>query len=312
LARSLSTAHRAVLIACGGALSLLGIGFFLSPTGVLNALARWGDYELTSDIAYKPGARGGLDIYVPTPNSAPTRRPVVVFIYGGNWETGDKAMYRFVGGALAGAGFVTMIPDYRVFPEVRFPSFVEDAALAVRWARDHAAEYGGDPERIVLMGHSAGAQIAAMLAFDRHYLGAVGLDPRRDVKGLIGLAGPYDFLPLRSPVLKEIFGPESGLAATQPINFVDGGAPPTLLATGDGDTSVKPGNSTRLAARIREHGGTVEVKIYPGISHRTLIGAFSLPLRPLAPVLRDVAQFIEETTGDPAAARAAVAAKRPS
>jgi acetyl esterase/lipase len=301
-----------MLTAGGSVLALLGIGltmFFLSPAAVLNALARWGDYKLTSDIAYKPGARGGLDIYTPT--FAAPRRPVVVFIYGGNWETGEKAMYRFVGSALAASGLIAVIPDYRVFPEVRFPSFIEDAAAAVRWARDHAAEYGGDPTRIVLMGHSAGAQIAAMLTFDRHYLAAVNLDPRRDVKGLVGLAGPYDFLPLHSAVLKEIFGSESGLAATQPINFVDGGAPPAFLATGEDDKSVNPGNSTRLAARIREHGGIAEVKIYPGINHQTLIGAFAPPLRVLAPVLRDAVQFIDETTASPAAAPAAIAAQRP-
>ena len=304
-----------MLIVGAGVVSLFGIGltmFVLSPAWVLNTLARWGDYTLVRDIAYRPGERGGLDVYIPSGTGAGKHRPVVMFVYGGNWETGDKAMYRFVGAALANQGFVTVVPDYRVFPEVRFPSFIEDAAQAVRWVRDHAAEYGGDPDRIVLMGHSAGAQIAAMLSFDRRYLAAVDLDPRRDVRSFVGLAGPYDFLPLHSPVLKQIFGPEEGLAATQPINFVDGGAPPVLLATGDADTSVRPGNSTRLAARMREHGGTAEVKIYPGVTHRTLIGAFAPPLRSLAPVLRDAVHFIRQTTDEQPAEPAAVASKGPS
>lgn len=283
---------------------------FLSPVGALNLLARWGNYQLASDIPYGPGSRDRLDVYTPARWQA--GRPVVVFIYGGNWETGDKGMYRFVGAALAGRGLVTVIPDYRVYPEVRFPRFIEDAARAVRWAYDHAAEFDGDPGRIVLMGHSAGGQIAALLAFDRHYLAAVGLDPQRDIKGLVGLAGPYDFLPLRSPVLKEIFGPESGLAATQPINFVSDGAPPVLLATGDSDRSVNPGNSTRLAARIREHGGEAVVKIYPGVDHRSLIGAFALPLRRLAPVLRDTVRFIDEVTGVAPATINGAAAKGPT
>jgi acetyl esterase/lipase len=286
-----------LLSACAGLLLLTGIGvglMVLSPASVLNGLAIWGKYRMTTDIAYGSGARHTLDIYAPERRGA--LAPVVVFFYGGNWQEGDKSIYRFVGAALASRGLIAIIPNYRVYPEVRFPGFIEDGARAVRWARDHAIEFGGDPSRMVLMGHSAGAHIAAMLTYDPQWLATVNLDPDRDVKGLVGLAGPYDFLPLHSDTLKIIFGPDDRLAATQPINFVQGGAPPAFLATGRDDDIVDPGNATRLGRRVSEKGGAVTVKVYDGIGHRLLIGAFAAPLRPLAPVLRDAVNFIDGVT----------------
>lgn len=282
----------------------------LSPVGVLNALAAFGNSRMASDIAYAPGARRSLDVY--GPNRGGESAPVVVFFYGGNWQEGEKATYRFVGAALAARGFVAVVPDYRVYPEVRFPGFIEDGARVVRWAHDHAAEFGGDPRRIVLMGHSAGAYIAAMLTYDRRWLAAVGLDPDRDVRGLVGLAGPYDFLPLRNPIFKIIFGPDDRLAATQPINFVEAGAPPAFLATGRDDDVVNPGNATRLGRRIGEKNGAATVKVYDGVGHRLLIGAFAAPLRGLAPVLRDTADFIDSVTNaaDTTNGRAAIPAPR--
>ena len=294
-----------------GLLLLTGVGLIaLSPATVLNVIALWGKYRATTGIAYAPGPRHSLDIYAPEPRSA-AAAPVVVFFYGGDWQEGDRATYRFVGAALAARGLVTVIPDYRVYPEVRFAGFLEDGALAVKWVHDHAAEFGGDPARLVLMGHSAGGYIAAMLAYDRQWLAAVGLDPDRDVKGLVGLAGPYDFLPLHRDTLKIIFGPEDHLAATQPINFVEPGAPPAFLASGRDDDMVDPGNVTRLARRIGEKGDAVTTKFYDGVGHRMLIGAFAAPLRSLAPVLRDTVEFVDGVAGTaPRAAPVVVAAPR--
>ena len=292
------------LSVCIGLLLLVGIGAVaLSPASVLNVLCLWGNYQVTGSVTYAPGPRHTLDIYAPSPRQGGA--PVVVFFYGGNWEAGDKSIYRFVGAALAAKGLVAIIPDYRIYPEVRFPSFIEDGALAVRWARDHVAEFGGNPARIVLMGHSAGAQIAAMLAFDRRWLAAVGLESRRDLKGFVGLAGPYDFLPLDTPTLKSIFGPAGRLADTQPINFVDGTEPPIFLATGRDDDRVSPGNTARLARRIADRGGAATVAIYDRVGHRTLIGAFAPPLRPLAPVLQDTVAFVDRVTRQPASSTAA-------
>lgn len=262
-----------------------------SPIALLNALSRLDAAKVSADHAYAAGPRHRIDVYTPT-TGRKRDLPVVVFFYGGSWDSGERAMYRFVGAALASRGMVVVIPDYRVYPQVRFPAFVEDGARAVRWARSHAAEYGGDPGRLILMGHSAGAQIAALLAFDPQWLGAVGLDPARDVAGLVGLAGPYDFLPLRSERLKAIFGPKAERWRSQPINFVTGASPPAFLATGARDTTVDPGNSTRLAERLRAKGGTVELKSYGNLDHRLIVGSFAPPLRLLAPVLGDVSGFI--------------------
>jgi len=288
---------RGAAIALAGAALMLIFGvvlMVLSPVRVLNVLALVGRYRVTTDIAYAPGPRHGLDVYAPSSANA---APVVVFFYGGNWQEGDKAIYRFVGAALAARGIVTVIPDYRVYPEVRFPGFLDDGAQAVRWAHDHAASFGGDPSRMVLMGHSAGGHIAAMLTYDRQWLERTGLDPNRDIRGLVGLAGPYDFLPLHDETLKIIFGAPDQRPASQPINFVERGAPSALLITGDADDVVDPGNASRLAKRVSERGDAATVQIYPGIGHRLLIGGFAAPLRPFIPVLRDTADFVEEVTG---------------
>lgn len=264
-----------------------------SIVDVLNATAESTNIAITRDIPYGAGERAKLDVYRPSQaTGAPQGAPMAVFYYGGGWESGEKASYAFVAAAFAAQGIVTVVPDYRVYPEVRFPDFLTDAARAARWAKDHAAEFGADPNRVVLAGHSAGAHIAAMLTLDPQWLGPVGLDPRRDFAGLLGIAGPYDFLPLESETLKIIFGPPDRLARTQPINFVAGGEPPTLLITGGFDLSVNPRNSERLAAKISELGGQAEVIRYPLIGHAAVLGAVARPLRLLAPTLRDSSAFI--------------------
>lgn len=266
-----------------------------SGLAVLNAVEPSGGVATTLGVAYAPGPRGLLDVYRPA--AARTPAPVVVFIYGGGWDSGRRLDYRFVGLSLARRGYVAVVPDYRLYPQVRWPAFLQDNALAVRWARDHAAEYGGDPARMVLMGHSAGAYDAVMLGLDRRWLGEVGMDPRRDLKGVVGLAGPYDFLPLDTDKLKDIFGPPEGRPATQPINHVSQDEPPLFLGVDLGDTVVRPGNTTRLAARARAAGAQVEVREYKGLSHPLLVGAIGAPLRFLAPVLADSAAFIDDRTG---------------
>ena len=264
-----------------------------SPASVLNAMAPRDGVREASGLAYGAGHRHGIDVYAP---DGAEQAPVVVFLYGGSWVGGDRGMYRFLGASLAAAGVVCMVPDYRVWPEVGFPGFVQDAAQAVAWARCNAAAHGGAADRLVLMGHSAGAHIATLLALDDNYLAAEGLRPATAVRGVVGLAGPYDFLPLRSPTLQAIFGPESGWAETQPVNHVAPGAPPMLLATGDADSMVLPLNTESLAARLRAVDNPVRTVTYPGLGHREIIGAFSSGLRFLAPVRRDVLRFVAETT----------------
>jgi acetyl esterase/lipase len=265
-----------------------------SPLAVLNAVEPSGGVAVTRDIAYAPGPRGGLDVYAPKDAAD---APVVVFFYGGGWDSGRKGDYAFVGKALAQQGFVAVVPDYRVYPEVRWPAFLEDNAQAVAWAKANAPRFGGDARKLFLMGHSAGAYDVVMLAVDKRWLGAVGLDPARDLRGVIGLAGPYDFLPLRTAELNDIFGPQARQPDTQPINHVDGAAPPLFLVTDDRDTVVDPGNTERMAAKVRAAGGAVETRSYKGLDHARLIGAVAAPLRFMAPVLADVAQFVRAHAG---------------
>ena len=266
-----------------GAMSLLATA--CSPLGLLNGLA---PKRLSArNIPYGAGPRRRLDVYAPSP--ARGSAPVVVFLYGGSWDSGSKDDYRFVGGALAAAGFVTVIPDYRLYPEVVFPAFLEDCAAAFAWACAHSADYGGS-DSIFLVGHSAGAFNAAMLALDPSYFATAGA--RQPLAGTVGIAGPYDFLPLRSAELKAIFGQPPTPPATQPINHADGRNAPMLLLAGAADTTVLPQNTVRLAASIRAAGGPVQSRIYPGIDHKEIIGALGVPFRFLCPTYQDCIQFV--------------------
>ena len=265
-----------------------------SIAGIFNSLIPESGFEITRDIAFGQHPRLKLDVYRPVPNTSASR-PVVVFFYGGAWEAGDKADFLFAAEALTSRGYVVVMPDYRVYPEVIFPTYMDDAALAVKWTFDNIARFGGDPGKVFVMGHSAGAQLAALAAYDATYLDRVGIDKRR-IRGIISLAGPMDFLPLTEPNLFLIF-PEAVRAASQPINFIAGKEAPSLLLHGEDDTRVGIHNSRNLAARIRERGGQVEETYYPGMGHVGIVLAVSAPLRSLGngkPVLDRVAKFIDE------------------
>lgn len=264
-----------------------------APLRMFNLLIPESGFEATRDIALGANARNKLDVYRPinaVANTAP--RPVVVFFYGGAWDSGDKNSYLFLAEALTSRGYVVVIPDYRIYPEVIFPAYMDDAALAVKWTFDNIAKYGGDPAKVFVMGHSAGAQLAALVAYDATYLDRVGIDKRR-IKGVVSLAGPLDFLPLTEAKLEFIF-PQSVRAASQPINFIAGKEPPSLLLHGEDDTRVGIHNSRNLAARITERGGAVETTYYPKMGHVGILLALAAPLRDGKPVLDRVAKFIDE------------------
>ena len=289
--------RRRLAVGAAGLLAAAGLSG-CSAIGMLNALEPGGGTTVVHDVAFADGPKDKLDVYRPA--SAMGRAPLVVFIYGGGWDSGAKADYAFVGKALAARGYVTMTPDYRVYPDVRWPAFLQDNAKAVAWAKAHAADYGADPAKLFLAGHSAGAYNAMMLALDKRWLADVGMDPDRDVMGVVGLAGPYDFLPLRSDELKTIFGPPEGRPATQPVAYATANAPPIYVATDLGDKVVDPGNTNRLATRVRSVGGRVEERYYKGLNHALMVGAIAKPLRFLAPVLRDLSAFIDRTAAAPA------------
>ena len=217
---------------------------------------------------------------------------MAVFFYGGSWDSGRRQDYRWVGQALAAQGYLTVVPDYRIYPEVTYPSFLEDGAAAVRWARDHAKELGGDPSRIVLVGHSAGAYNAVMLGFDTRYLQAQGVDPK-SIRAVAGLSGPYDFIPIDGPITRRTFGGAADLAATQPAQYASRSGPAAFLATGDADRTVYPRNTRKLAAAIRAAGGQVEEKHYAGVDHAGAVLALSRPFRNKAPILADMTAFLD-------------------
>jgi acetyl esterase/lipase len=231
-----------------------------------------------------------LDVYAP-PNAR--NAPVVVFFYGGSWKSGKRQWYRWVGEALAAQGIVTVVPDYRQWPKVRLDGFMHDGAEAVRWAHDHAGEFGGDTGHVFVMGHSAGGHIAALLATDARWLGAVGMKPR-DLSGFIGLAGPYDFLPLTNDDFIDMFGHTAEQQArSQPINFVEGDEPPALLLQGETDGTVKPSNALSLQRHYEARGEHVEVKLYPDTGHMGVLFGLGTG-KHKAPVLKDVVTFVRK------------------
>ena len=259
-----------------------------SPAGLLGAIQPAAPGGEVRDVAYGPGPRHAMDLYLPRPDGPPP--PVVVFFYGGRWSAGERASYRFAGRALAGRGALTVVADYRLYPEVGYAGILEDAAAAVAKARTEARAHGGDPTRVYLMGHSAGAYIAAMLALDPRWLAGVGVNPRTDLAGVIGVSGPYDFLPLKEDDLRQIFAPEG--PETQPITFAANAAAPMLLLTGGADTTVLPRNSLRLAEAVNAAGGHAETIVYPGVAHVAILAALGAPLRDLAPTLADTSRFL--------------------
>ncbi len=268
--------------------SLAALSDILNPATVLNAVAPTRDLAIRADVVYGDGPQRKLDIYAPR---SAQDAPIVVFFYGGSWQRGSKAAYRFLAADLAQRGFIAVVPDYTVYPDGKFPSFIEDGARALGWIKENRAGLGSASDKLIVMGHSAGAHIAAMLAFDARWLAPWGLDPRRDIAGFVGLAGPYDFLPIKGAIIRAIFE-VADLAATQPITFVAGGEAPTFLGVAPSDTIVRPGNSERLAARLRDVGSAVTLKRYPRTGHLSIIGTFSPLLRLLGPVADDVTRFI--------------------
>ena len=269
-----------------------------SPAGLLTGVnglvpGDGGARKVASGIAYGALPRQKLDVWGPRRRTGEPLKPVVVFLYGGGWVAGSRADYGFAGSAFAGQDFVTIVPDYRLVPEVRFPAFVEDGALAVRWARDHVEQYGGDPRRITLAGHSAGAYNAAMLALDRRFLRAVGVDPKI-VRAAAILSGPTDFHPFTDIRSRDALGAWPDPAATQPITFARADAPPMILLHGTADTVVRPRNSVVLADKLRALGAPVELKLYQGRNHVDVVKALSRPFRGSLPVLTDSASFLRE------------------
>ncbi|GHC26608.1 esterase [Kushneria pakistanensis] len=264
-----------------------------SGVGIINALTPGGQTQAFEAIAYGEAPRQRLDIY--RPQDADGNAPVVVFFYGGTWREGAREDYRFVGRALASCGIVAVVADYRLYPEVRYPDFVEDSAQVLAWAYRHIDRYGGDAHRLFVMGHSAGAYNAAMVALDARWLAAQSLSP--DIlAGWIGLAGPYDFLPITNEDARPVFEWPNTPPDTQPIEHASERSPPALLVASHRDTTVNPERNTAGMARaLRSYGVAVTERYADRTSHVTLIAALAWPLRWLGPVLDEIDMFVHDT-----------------
>ena len=276
-------------------LSAMGAGALLSALAgcgpaTLNLFTPSSGYMLQRDIAFGDDPRQKLDIYAPTAMTRPA--PVLIFLYGGSWQSGDKDSYRWIGQTFASQGIVTVIADYRTYPPAHFPDFVVDAALALRKVHESIADYGGDPARVFVAGHSAGAYNAVMLASNPKYLRDAGGDLSW-IAGVIGIAGPYDFLPMKDPDIIALFGGAND-PNTQPINFIDGKRPAMLLVAGTADETVSPGNTKRMVAKLKANGSEAEAIFYPGIGHIGIILSLAPGFRGKTTLRDDIVRFVRE------------------
>lgn len=269
----------------------------------LNATDQHHDIATRANLVFDSEHALALDVYSPTHAE---HAPIVVFFYGGTWVRGERAWYRFVGTTLAAHGVIAVIPDYRKYPQVKLDGFMQDAADAVAWTHAHAAEIGGSADDVFVMGHSAGGQIAALLATDPQWLGGYGLKPT-DLAGFIGLAGCYDFVPVPQddPIMLGVFGstPDQQRRG-QPVSYVHGAEPPMLLLQGTDDSEVEPSNAISLYRATQAVHGDSTLRTYPGVGHEALLFSLSRPLRNGAPALGDILAFIASHPHARAAAHA--------
>ena len=260
-----------------------------SPLSILNATVSSDGYKSTLNLPYGEKPRQYLDVHIP--NNVVDKADVVIFYYGGRWQYGSKEQYAFVADAMTSKGIITVLPDYRLYPDVDWRDFIQDGARAYEWVVKNITKYNGNPKRVFVMGHSAGAHISSMVALDESLLAN---DMRRPC-GFVGLAGPYDFLPIRDADVIRVFSSAIDIQKTQPIYFVDGGDPAMLLLHGSDDDSVKVGNTTRVVRRVNNVEGLVDSKIYKEIDHIDILISLSSTFRHVSPVLSDSIEFIKKT-----------------
>ena len=280
-----------VLVAAGGISAC-------SPFSIINSLANRKNISVYSGVSYGPHKRQRLDVY--RPNQYVSTIPTILFFYGGSWKRGSRKNYEFVGNALAHQGFVVVVADYRLYPEVKFPAFVDDGALALAWTAKNIGKYGGSTYNIHLVGHSAGAHIASLLVLDKTYVKNVGLKP--NILGRwVGLSGPYAFYPSKVQSIKNIFSDVSEEIA-RPITMVAADVPDALLIHGADDKAVLPKNSKILAQRLNKFGNRAFAVLYEKIGHGLIIASLTFPFGSLAPTLQDITLFLKTGKFPPAKA----------
>lgn len=247
------------------------------------------EVNVVKGVAYGSHPRQKLDIYRPL--RATRQAAVIVFFYGGAWDSGERADYEFIARKLAAKGHFVVVPDYRLYPEVRFPEFVKDGARATAWVLEHGRDISVQSRPVFLMGHSAGAHIAMLVGLDQRYLRQLG-HKSAELAGVIGLSGPYDFLPLESERLKQIFATPRALHDSQPVNFVDDDDPAVLLAHGDRDRRVWLRNSVNLAGRLRHTGAKVTLVVYPGVTHTGILKPFIAFVKDESGLIDEILSFV--------------------
>ncbi len=289
LLKSPPLSRRTALRAITVSVSALALG---GCTRVLSGVAGLGsDVAVTTDLAYGPENRHRLDLYVP--ENATPETPVILFLYGGSWKWGSRSRYGFVGYSLASRGFAVAVADYRLYPDVRFPAFNFDAAQATHWLKNNSARFGLSAGPIHLVGHSAGAHIATLIALDPTYLAKWQLSAN-DIASVTGLAGPYAMHPSKISYIADIFPPAAQEDEARPVTFAEATSPPMLLLHGAGDGLVSAKNAKQLDERLRRNGNHSELIIYEKIGHKEIILALTHPFQGLAPVLDDLTVFINK------------------
>lgn len=294
------------IIAAVGLIGLIALGLWLRfarrPQRLDHLDRLWGSSagrRMGTDIAYGDHPRQRLDFYGPTKTDGDGEgapKPLLVFFYGGSWNSGDKRDYGFAAKAYAERGFVVALPDYRLVPEIRFPAFLEDAAAAVAKARAEAPAHGADPDHILLAGHSAGAHISLMLALDPQWLERAAV-PANAIKGVAALSAPADFYPFTMPAAIAAMGHVDPPHLTQPVHFARAGAPPLWVATGTDDDLVKARNSRAMVAAQHAVGGQAMLREYDGLNHVEPLMAIARPFRKKAPVLDESVAFLKGLHG---------------
>jgi acetyl esterase/lipase len=277
-----------IITLVGVVMVVAGLAYHFARLQLFNALVPKDPESIQwqSEMAYGSDPRQNLQIYMP--REATGALPVVVFVHGGSWEEGNKNSYEFAGRALAAQGFMTLVINYRLHPKHQYPAFVEDVALALRWTADNAKPLGGNPDKIFVMGHSAGAYNIAMAVLDKRYD-----EKRPKLSGVITLAGPFDFVPLDSPITIKVFGGLPNLPDTQPVNHARADTPPFLILHGATDKTVFPRNAVALDKALRQAGAQSTLKMYDGVNHADILLALSTWMRGRAPTLKDATEFMK-------------------
>jgi len=275
-------------------ITLLSYSAYANMVSILNFTLSSGHYTLQKNIKYGKDKRHKLDIYHPNKSISTAQgqdKPVIVFVYGGAWKQGRKKDYKFIAHAFTKAGYRVVIADYRLFPQVKFPDFIDDVADAIAYIDQNAKDLLGDVSAgMVLMGHSAGAHTAATLATDSHYLQQRKV--RLKLRALVALSGPYD-LQLDDPEVIPIFLPVSPEKITKPARLVHANMPPVLLLHGRKDTRVKPFHTEHFAAALQQAGIEHRVIWYQDIAHIKIVSSIAASLRFINPTYSDIIKFLD-------------------